>query len=138
MLDAKKPILITDGLAKRLNGISLTDESLMVLKVEGNPSGLLRLTREELKPVRDKLLGPFVIKFDAPNKVALYLVGENCLIVENFNDEPIDASVEFTKAVKAKKTLILPTEGNVEFSCEGGKLTFTKITPRTLVAVEYQ
>lgn len=138
MLDAKKPILITDGLAKRLNGISLTDENLMVLKVEGNPSGLLRLTREELKPVRDKLLGPFGIKFDAPNKVALYLVGENCLIVENFNDEPIDASVEFTKAVKAKKTLILPTEGNVEFSCEGGKLTFTKITPRTLVAVEYQ
>ena len=138
MLDAKKPILITDGLAKRLNGISLTDENLMVLKVEGNPSGLLRLTREELKPVRDKLLGPFGIKFDAPNKVALYLVGENCLIVENFNDEPIDASVEFTKAVKAKKTLILPTEGNVEFSCEGGKLTFTKITPRTLAAVEYQ
>jgi len=138
MLDAKKPILITDALAKRLNGISLMDESLMVLKVEGNPHGLLKLTREELKPIRDKLLGPFGIKFDAPNKVALYLVGENCLVVENFNDESIDASVEFTKAVKAKKTLILPTDGNVEFSCEGGKLTFTKITPRTLAAVEYQ
>ena len=137
MLDAKKPVLITDGLAKRLNNINTDDENLTVLKVDGNPRNLLKLTREELKPVRDKLLAPFGIRFDAPNKVALYLIGDHCLIVENFNDEPVDASLEFSKPVEARKTLVLPPEGNVEFSCSQGKLKFTKVTPRTLVAVEY-
>jgi hypothetical protein len=59
------------------------------------------------------------------------------LIVENFNDEPIDASVEFSKTIKAQKLLILPVDGNAEFSCSDGKLSFTKISPRTLIAVEY-
>jgi len=137
MLDAKKPVLITDGLAKRLNSINTDDENLTVLKVDGNPSSLLKLTREELKPIRDKLLAPFGISFDAPNKVALYLIGGNCLIVENFNDEAVEATLEFSKDVEARKILVLPPEGNVEFSCSRGKLKFTKVTPRTLVAVEY-
>jgi hypothetical protein len=137
MLDAKKPILITDGLAKRLTSINLDAENLIVLKVGGNPQNLLKLTREELKPIRTKLLAPFGMKFDAPNKVALYIIGDNCLIVENFNDEPIDASVEFSKTIKAQKLLILPVDGNAEFSCGDGKLSFTKISPRTLIAVEY-
>jgi len=83
------------------------------------------------------LLAPFGIRFDAPNKVALYLIGDNCLIVENFNDEPIDVSMEFSKSVKARKTLVLPVDGDVKFSCDRRTLNFSKITPRTLVAVEY-
>jgi hypothetical protein len=136
-LDAKKPILITDGLAKRLNNTKLDVENLMVLKVGGNPRSLLKLTREELNPIRNKLLEPFGLKFDAPNKVALYLIGENCLVVENFNDEPVDVSLEFSNAVKPQKVLVLPTESNVELSCKDGKLILIKMTSRTLVAVEY-
>ena len=108
MLDAGKPVLITDGLAKRLKNINLENENLTILKVGGNPHNLLKLTRKELEPIRNKLLAPFGIRFDAPNKVALYLIGENCLIVENFNDEPIDVSMEFSKSVKARKRLVLP------------------------------
>jgi hypothetical protein len=137
MLDAKKPILITDGLAKRLNNTKPDAENLMVLKVSGNPRNLLKLTREELNPIRNNLLEPFGIKFDAPNKTSLYLVDENCLIVENFNDEPVDVSLEFSKTVKPQKVLVLPTENNVELSCKDGKLILIKMTPRTLVAVEY-
>jgi len=137
MLDAEKPVLITDGLAKRLNNISTDDENLTVLKVSGNPRSLLKLNRRQLNPVRNKLLAPFGIRFDAPNKVALYLIGGNCLVVENFNDEPVDVSLEFSKPVKARKALVLPPEGNVEFSWGRRKLKFTEVTPRTLVAVEY-
>ncbi len=137
MLDDKKPVLLTDGLAKRLKNVNRDDENLTILKVSGNPHSLLKLTRKELNSIRTKLLAPFAIRFDAPNKVALYLIGDNCLIVENFNDEPIDVSMEFSKPVKARKTLVLPPEGNVELSCNRGKLEFNKITPRTLVAVEY-
>jgi len=137
ILAAKKPLLITDGLAKRLEDVEIDDENLIILKPNGNPRGLLELTREQLKPIRDKLLAPFGIRFDAPNKVALYLIGEDCLIVENFNDEPVDVSVEFSKPVKAHKTLVLPIDGDVKLSINRRRLNFSRITPRTLVAVEY-
>jgi hypothetical protein len=137
MLAAGRPVLITDGLAKRLHGVNLERENLTILKVSGNPRSLLELTRQQLKPIRDKMLAPFGMKFDAPNKVALYLIGDDCLIVENFNDEPIDASIEFSRPVKARKTLVLPGDENVDFSRTERKLTFTKISPRTLVAFEY-
>jgi len=137
MLSAKKPVLITDGLTKKLKGVNLKDENLTILKVSGNPHRLLKLTRKELNYIRDKLLAPFAIRFDAPNKVALYLIGDNCLIIENFNDEPINAALEFLKPVKARKKLVLPVDGSVELSCTGKKLNFAKITPRTLIAVEY-
>ncbi len=137
MLAAGKPVLMTDGLAERLAGVDLKRDNLTILKVGGNPRGLLELTREQLKPIRDKLLAPFAMKFDAPNKVALYLIGENCLIVENFNDEPVDVSVEFAQAAAARKTLVLPADGGVDFSAAQGRLNLTKMTPRTLVAIEY-
>jgi hypothetical protein len=136
MLDAKKPVLITDGLVKRLTGIELQGENLTILQVKGNPHNLLKLTRQELKSIREKLLAPFGIRFDAPNKVALYLIGEDCLIIENFNDDPIDAVLEFSSGVRGKKVLVLPPAGSVEFACSRGTLTFAAITPRTLVAVE--
>jgi hypothetical protein len=137
MLAAGKPVLITDGLAKRLQGVDLGAGNLTILKVNGNPRNLLKLTREELKPIRDKLLSPLGIKFDAPNKVALYLIGENYIVVENFNDNPVDVALEFSKPVNARKALILPPEGDVGFSRSGRKLNLGQITPRTLVAVEY-
>jgi hypothetical protein len=138
MLSAEKPVLITDGLASRLRRVNLHGDNVTILKVEGNPRGLLELNRRQLKTIRDKMLVPFGMKFDAPNKVALYLIGDNCLIIENFNDESIDASIEFSRPVEAKKTLVLPDEGKVDLSQSGSKLTFKKITPRTLVAIEYE
>ena len=137
MLDDEKKVLITDGLADRLDGVNLDDENLIILKVNGNPRGLLELTREQLKPIRDKLLEPLGIKFDAPNKVALYLIGEDYLIVENFNDEPVDAVLRFSKPFGTRKELILPIDGDVEISKSSERLYLSKITPRTLVAVEY-
>jgi hypothetical protein len=137
MLEAKKPVLITDGLANRLTAVNFEDRNLTILQVKGNPHNLLKLTREELKPIRDKLLAPFGIRFDAPNKVALYLMGDNCLIVENFNDEPIDAVLEFSSSAKAQKALVLPPQASAEVLCSGSKVEFSKIAPRTLVAVQY-
>ena len=137
MIAAKKPILLTDGLAGRLDGVDLDGGNVTILKVNGDPKNLLKLTREDLRPIRAKLLAPFGIKFDAPNKVALYLIGENCAIVENFNDETIDAVLEFPKPIKADKVLVLPAEGNVEFSVADRELRFSKITPRTLLVIEY-
>ena len=67
--------------------------------------------------------------------MALYLIGDDCIIVENFNDEPITAMLEFAQPVNATKSLVLPTDGQADFSCSAGKIEFTKITPRTLVVL---
>ena len=137
MLAAGSPVLMTDGLAERLGSLDLQKENVVILKVNGKPRDLLSLTREQLKPIRDKLLAPFGMKFDAPNKVGLYLIGDNCLVVENFNDKDIDAAIEFTKAVNGRQVLVLPAEGKADLKQEGGKLVFSRITPRTLVVLEY-
>jgi len=137
MIAAGKPVLITDGLAKRLDGVNLGRENVAILKVNGKPRSLLGLNREQLRPVRGKLLAPFGLEMDAPNKVALYLMGDDCLIVENFNDEPADVTIRFARTVAARKSLVLPLEGRVDFSSREGELTFAGVTPRTLVAIEY-
>ena len=137
MLGDGKRVLITDGLAKRLGDVNLDDENLVILKINGNPRSLLELNREQIKLIRDKLLWPLGIKFDAPNKVALYLIGEDYLIVENFNDKPIDATLTFSTSVRTRKTLVLPIDGDVKISASRGGLHMSEITPRTLVVVEY-
>jgi hypothetical protein len=137
MLSAGTPVLVTDGLARKLPPALTDNKNLLVLKVNGKPKDLLDLTREQLQPIRDKLLAPLGIRFDAPNKVALYLIGDHCVAVENFNDEPITASLEFARPIKATKSLVLPTDGQVELASTGGKLEFTTITPRTLVVLTY-
>jgi hypothetical protein len=137
MLSSGTPVLITDGLARKLPSATTDNKNLLVLKINGKPSSLLDLTRAQLQPIRDKLLAPFGIRFDASNNVALYLIGDHCVAVENFNDEPITASLEFAQPVKATKSLVLPTDGQAEFSCTAGKIEFTRITPRTLVALTY-
>jgi hypothetical protein len=105
--------------------------------VGGNPRGLLDLSREQLKPIRDKLLAPLGIRFDAPNRVALYLFGDHQLAIENFNDEPITATLELSPSARPSQALILPVDGTAEFTSGSGSIEFTKITPRTLAVVEY-
>jgi hypothetical protein len=137
MLGAGTPVLVTDGLARKLPTALTDNKNLLVLQVDGKPKSLLDLTREQLEPIRDKLLAPLGLRFDAPNKVALYLIGDHCVAVENFNDEPITATLEFAPPVQPAKTLVLPVDGQAEFSSEAGKIDFTKITPRTLVVMTY-
>ena len=77
------------------------------------------------------------MEFDAPNKVALYLFGDDFLVIENFNDVPVDATLNFRFGSGAKVKLVLPEEGKVDYEFTKSMLKFRNITPRTLVAVEY-
>lgn len=138
MLAAKNPVMITDGLAERLSNVNLDDGNPTILPVRGDVHSLRKLTREELRPIRNRLLAPFGMTFDAPNNVGLYLLGEDCLVVENFNDEPIDVTLGFTDPTEAQQVLALPVEGNVVLSAAGRQVELAGITPRTLVAVEYR
>jgi hypothetical protein len=136
LLKAGAPVLVTDGLAQELGAPLANDDNVLVLSVEGNPKRLLELTRTELKPIRDKMLAPLGLRFDAPNKVALYLIGEYC-IVENFNDEPVTATLEFAQPHTARQVLSLPADANVQLTATANKVEFQALPARTLVALTH-
>lgn len=136
LFEAGAPVLLTDGLAAALP-LPANADNYSIVKVEGNPKRLLEIPRESLKVFRHKMLKPFGLRFDAPNKVALYLIGENVVVIENFNDEAVTATLEFAKPVKAADALVLPVDGEVQFLCESGRVEFQTIGPRTLVALTY-
>lgn len=139
MLNAGKPVVITDGLAKLLADQSLLENTnLTILKVNGDPKSLLKLSSQELKPLRDKLLAPWGIKFDAPDKVSLYLLGSNYVGVENFNDTKVDAALSLPAFSEMHKALMLPEDGNVVISQNMNNIEMRDLSPRTLVVLEYR
>ena len=95
LLAAGKPVLVTDGLAKRLAGrVDLDRPNVQVLPVGGSPKSLLELDQAKLDAIRSPLLEPFGRSFRAPNRVALCLFGDGSRVVENFNDEPVTVELD--------------------------------------------
>jgi hypothetical protein len=139
MLNAGKPVVITDGLAILLsNQALLENKNLTVLKVGKDPKNLLKLTSEELKPLRDKLLAPLGMKFDAPNKVSLYLLGSNYIVIENFNDIKVDATLDLPSVSEIHKTLMLPEDGIATLSQNKNSVSIKDLSPRALVVLQYK
>ncbi len=90
-----KPALVTDGLAGRLAGkVKLDAPNVRVLPVQGDPKSLLTLPQAELDAIRQLLLRPFSRRFEAPNRVALYLFEDGNYVIENFNDEPVTVKLD--------------------------------------------
>lgn len=142
MLSQKKPILATKNLLAQLDGIDPNQyENLILLDVHVSPQGdlgdLLKLGREELNTIRDIMLVPFGITIDAPNNVAFYLFGDDIMLIENFNNQAVDVTVNTDSRIKAKVLLTLPSEGNLVFECSGKKLEFQQLPARALVALKY-
>lgn len=138
-LESGKPALITDGLSKLLSDQKLLEyKNLTILKTGGDPKNLLKMKQEDLTLIRNKLLSPLGVKFDAPNKVSLYLPGGNCFIVENFNDIPVDAIIELPKVVDVNQVLILPSDGSTIVTKNGNAVNLKSLSPRTLIAFEYK
>ena len=139
MLDAGKPVVITDGLAKLISNQSLLEnKNLTILKVDGDPKKLLKLNREDLNPLRDKLLAPLGMKFDAPNNVSLYLIGSNYVVIENFNDTRVELTLQLPVVNAVQKALMLPEDGNMVLTNYKNNITIRDLSPRTLVVLHYQ
>ena len=139
ILASGKQVMITEELAKRLTDQEIRkNKNLMVLKVDQDPKKLLKLTQEELKPVRDMLMAPLGMKLDAPNKVSIYLMGDNTLILENFNDNPVDVTLELKKLTSVTAKLTIPSDGASRVVKTGNVIDVKGLTPRTLVVYEYK
>jgi hypothetical protein len=90
-----RPVLITDGLARHLKR-SVPDRAsnVHVLPVKGEPKSLLELPQGTLDALRGPLLEPLSRRFEAPNRVALYLFSDRSWVIENFNDDPVTVTLD--------------------------------------------
>lgn len=93
-IDAGRPTIVTDGLAKRLGELpQLKAAHVRILAVKDDPKSLLSLNAAELDHLRQPLLAALKLDFAAPNRVAFYPFADGSWVVENFNDEPADVRV---------------------------------------------
>jgi len=136
-LAGNKPVLITNELANHIENVDQYD-NLHVLNINVDPWNLLKFSRKELNEIRNKMLKPFGIKFDAPGMVALYLMGDDLIVIENFRDEAVSVTMETEFSMDADVELILPATETVNKEFSERILYFSAIPPRTLVAVKYQ
>jgi hypothetical protein len=89
------PVLVTDGLARKLEGrVSLDVPNVSILDVKGDPKSLLAVPQADLDVLRRLLLAPFGRSFEAPNRVSLYLFADGSWVVENFNDHPVTVGLD--------------------------------------------
>jgi hypothetical protein len=59
-------------------------------------------------------------------------------VLENINDEAIDVTLEVSRASTFRKALVLPEGPDNTVLSQSGNSVSIRISPRTLVAVEYQ
>jgi hypothetical protein len=137
MLDDNKPVLITDGLASHLNEVEQY-ENLTVLDINVDPRNILHFSRGDLNRIRNKMLKPLGISFDAPSMVALYLMGENIIVIENFNDTDVMVNLGSESPMEARIELVIPESAIVDTEFSENNLVFKKIPARTLVALSYK
>ena len=90
-----RPVLVTDGLAKRLEGrLRLAAANVQILPVKGAPNSLLELSQESLDAIRQPLLKSLGRSLEAPCRVALYLFSDGSWVIENFNDRPVTVKLD--------------------------------------------
>ncbi|MBU4270594.1 MAG: hypothetical protein KKA28_01835 [Planctomycetes bacterium] len=103
-----KPVLLTDGLARRLDGkMDLSAANVRVLPVKGDPPSLLELPTEELNALRAAILPSLGHTFRAPNRVALYLFTDGSWVIENFNDKSVDVELDGSSRMIAARGWLL-------------------------------
>jgi len=108
-LAAKRPLLITDGLAAALKGkVNLESAQVHVLPVKGDPKSLLRLQTEDLNALRRDLLAAVGQTFLAPNQVGLYLFDDGSWVIENFNNSPVTTELNGQRHSVAARGWIYP------------------------------
>jgi hypothetical protein len=89
-IKTQRPVLMTDGLAKRLLGqVKISATNVQVLPVRATPDYLLTWPQAKLDEMRTPLLSALNANFRAPNQVAIYLYRPDGWVIENFNNEPV-------------------------------------------------
>jgi len=136
MVVENRPLLVTDGFLDMLKGqVDLSHHNVQILKVNGDPKSITNMSRASLLDLRNRMLKPFGIEFDAPSKVSLYLIGDKHVIIENFNDENVEVQFCMTDLIDAKSLVKLPIGADINVKVEGNAIN-AYMSPRSMVALQ--
>jgi len=143
LLNAEKPLLITEGLAQLLKeqGMELGNSgasSVRILKTGGQPKSLYQMSEGALNEIRNHMLAPLGIELHGPAKVALYLLDNDMEVLENFNDMPVQMALRLSgrKPAHIRRILhTLPEKAAGVMLMHDGDACILQIPPRTLVVL---
>jgi hypothetical protein len=136
MIDAGKLVLITNRLAEKLlKPINSRLAGVEVLDVPEDLWSLMDVSPDRLRAIRERMLKPLGVQFDAPTRVALYLFGDDVVVIENFNDREIEAAVNMKSQARPSVALSIPTS-DVSLSAELGSAG-VRLPARSLVAIRF-
>jgi len=94
-LATQRPVLVTEGLARRLSGKwKLDAENLHLLRAGAGVERLLEMSQTKLDALREAMLEPFGVTFRSPPGVGLYLFSDGSWVVENFNDRGVTVKID--------------------------------------------
>jgi hypothetical protein len=135
MIKAGNPVAFTQGFLD-FTGFGAPCGSV-VFKPGDDIWNLCSIGQGELDALRGKLLAPYGVEFaGAPPRVALNLFDDDMEIIQNFNDDPVEATLKLDgrngKARKIALTLSKDKRASMERSGKTYKLT---IPPRTLIVL---
>ncbi|MES2456264.1 MAG: hypothetical protein V4594_12005 [Bacteroidota bacterium] len=131
------PVVVTDGLAKRLKDYPDLLQQVTVLPLNGSPRTLLTLSAKQIKPFRDKLMAPLEMRFHAPAKVELYLFGNDTVVIVNTNDQEVEVTLDLAKVSSVKRSLVLPEDSGTADVTLNGKRVKAMISARALTVIIY-
>jgi len=115
LIAAQTPILMTDGLASRLEGeVDLDAECIEILEANGEPYSLREIPTDRLARIREHMLTPLGVALDAPRLISLYLLGHEYVAIESFRDEPAEIKLRIEGMNDATVELAMPEDQSVE------------------------
>jgi hypothetical protein len=77
------------------------------------------------------------IQFYSPNSVSFYLMGDDILVIENFNNNPVDVRINLDFSNKAELKLSLPEELKINYKSNRKELKISAMPSRSLLVFEY-
>ncbi|MFP4380215.1 MAG: hypothetical protein ACLFUS_06910 [Candidatus Sumerlaeia bacterium] len=134
MIDAGKPVLVTDGLVGRMPDLPLDSPLVQVLEAKGDAFSLLDIDAKSLKAARDHLLPALGLEMEAPADVSLYLYDDNLLALDNFREETVTVRLQGKAIEKAEKVLTIPASAQTNL-CGGKEKLEAVLPPHTLLLV---
>jgi hypothetical protein len=114
-------------------GVASTQRGAFVLNI-AEPRRVMELPEEQLAALRQAALAPLDLGLEGPPGVALYLFGERKIVLESFQNRPVDMRVLLPEARSYRTALVLGRDGS-EVAADRTGLRVA-IPPRTLVALE--
>ncbi|TWU65103.1 hypothetical protein V7x_06490 [Crateriforma conspicua] len=93
-LQTKRPVILTDSLAQKIAGdIDLSGKHVSILTFDGRMENAYSLPAKELSMLRDVVLKPLNLSITAPQRTAIYCYSDGSWVVENFNDQRIQVTI---------------------------------------------